>query len=118
MRSAAFSLGVLQALNQHDVLRRIDYLSTVSGGGYIGSALTWWLRGNARNEPPYESMHDTGDRFPFGTTDPRLPDPEAAPGPDGARQLTPLQYLRVQGNYLAPGNGLTIWSCTRRWNVV
>jgi hypothetical protein len=31
---------VLQALNQHNVLRNIDYLSTVSGGGYIGSALT------------------------------------------------------------------------------
>jgi Patatin-like phospholipase len=40
IRSAAFSLGVLQALNHHDALSRIDYLSTVSGGGYIGSSLT------------------------------------------------------------------------------
>ena len=33
VRSAAFSLGVLQALNHHNVLRNIDYISTVSGGG-------------------------------------------------------------------------------------
>ncbi len=40
IRSAAFSLGVLQALDQSDVLKRLDYLSTVSGGGYMGSSLT------------------------------------------------------------------------------
>jgi hypothetical protein len=41
IRSATFGLGVLQALAHHDLLRRFDYLSTVSGGGYIGSSLTW-----------------------------------------------------------------------------
>src|SRR5262245_43767722 len=40
IRSAAISLGVLQALNRHGLLSRIDYLSTVSGGGFIGSSLT------------------------------------------------------------------------------
>ncbi len=41
IRSATFALGVLQALARHDLLRRFDYLSTVSGGGYIGASLTW-----------------------------------------------------------------------------
>ena len=41
IRSATFALGVLQALAHHDLLRRFDYLSTVSGGGYIGASLTW-----------------------------------------------------------------------------
>src|SRR5262245_38530249 len=36
VRSAAFCLGALQALHQCGVLKRVDYLSTVSGGGYIG----------------------------------------------------------------------------------
>ena len=36
IRSATFSLGVLQALAKKDVLEKMDYLSTVSGGGYIG----------------------------------------------------------------------------------
>lgn len=37
IRSATFSLGILQALSRHGLLRRFDYLSTVSGGSYIGS---------------------------------------------------------------------------------
>jgi hypothetical protein len=39
IRSATFCLGVIQALSEHGLLRRFDYLSTVSGGGYIGSFL-------------------------------------------------------------------------------
>jgi len=39
VRSATFNLGFLQAMAAHRVLRTIDYLSTVSGGGYIGSFL-------------------------------------------------------------------------------
>jgi Patatin-like phospholipase len=44
IRSATFNLGVLQGLAQHGLLRRFDYLSTVSGGGYIGSWLGAWIR--------------------------------------------------------------------------
>src|SRR6478736_3694034 len=40
IRSSAMCLGVLQALNHHDLIGRIDYLSTVSGGGYIGTSLS------------------------------------------------------------------------------
>ena len=39
IRSATFSLGVLQGLAQLKLLRNVDYLSTVSGGGYTGSFL-------------------------------------------------------------------------------
>jgi len=39
VRSATFNLGFLQALARQHVLRTVDYLSTVSGGGYIGSFL-------------------------------------------------------------------------------
>src|SRR5581483_9540658 len=39
VRSATFCLGVLQALAKRDRLRGIDFLSTVSGGGYIGAFL-------------------------------------------------------------------------------
>lgn len=42
IRSASFCLGVLQALAQRRLLARFDYLSTVSGGGYIGAWLTAW----------------------------------------------------------------------------
>jgi hypothetical protein len=44
IRSATFCLGVLEAMKEGDRLRYVDYLSTVSGGGYIGA----WLLGNVR----------------------------------------------------------------------
>src|SRR5262245_57910487 len=40
IRSATWSLGILQALHRRGVLPHVDYLSTVSGGGFIGAALT------------------------------------------------------------------------------
>ena len=43
IRSATFSLGVLQGLANSGLLHKIDYLSTVSGGGYIGSWLEAWI---------------------------------------------------------------------------
>jgi hypothetical protein len=40
IRSATFCLGVIQALARLRLLRAFDYLSTVSGGGYIGAWLS------------------------------------------------------------------------------
>ena len=40
VRSASFNLGFLQSLYQTGALRHIDYMSTVSGGGYVGSSLS------------------------------------------------------------------------------
>jgi hypothetical protein len=40
IRSATFNLGILQGLEKLGLLPLVDYLSTVSGGGYIGS---WYL---------------------------------------------------------------------------
>lgn len=71
LRSATFSLGLIRALAKHRLLTRVDYLSTVSGGGYVGgmlgrlynennakrveerlaaedSILLWWLRNHGR----------------------------------------------------------------------
>ena len=45
IRSATFNLGVLKALHELGVLKHVDYLSTVSGGGYIGA---WWTTWRAR----------------------------------------------------------------------
>jgi hypothetical protein len=42
IRSASFNLGLLQGLAHAGLLDRFDYLSTVSGGGYVGGWLTAW----------------------------------------------------------------------------
>lgn len=44
IRSATFGLGVIQGLADLGLLKFCDYLSTVSGGGYIGSWLTAWIK--------------------------------------------------------------------------
>src|SRR5437773_3676410 len=57
IRSATFNLGLLQALAQLGVLRHVNYLSTVSGGGYLGGFWMAWLRRRG---------HRTGEeRFPI-----------------------------------------------------
>ena len=85
IRSAAFSLGALQALNQHDVIRHIDYLSTVSGGGYIGSALT-------------ATISVTKGKFAFGENSARTGAPRASDIAD-----TPAVFhIRNYSNYLIP----------------
>ncbi len=81
IRSATFSLGVIQALAKHGVLKSVDYLSTVSGGGYIGSCLSTVL-----NSP---DARPEGERFPL-RRDVGKPEPEV------------VGHLRNSSNYLAP----------------
>jgi predicted acylesterase/phospholipase RssA len=83
IRSSATCLGVLQALNHHDLIGRIDYLSTVSGGGYIGTSLS-------------TTMTVTG-RFVFGE--------RPAGGIATASEIsdTPsVGHIRNYSNYLIP----------------
>jgi hypothetical protein len=47
IRSATFSLGLLQGLHELKLLHLFDYLSTVSGGGYVGG---WWSAWLSRDE--------------------------------------------------------------------
>lgn len=46
IRSATFCLGFVQVLADRGLLERIDFLSTVSGGGYTGSFITSRLETN------------------------------------------------------------------------
>jgi hypothetical protein len=77
IRSASFCLGVLQALNAEGILSKFDYLSTVSGGGYIGTSITVSMSSaeiEARKKAGGEALalNDTNYqvpwRFPFGKT--------------------------------------------------
>jgi hypothetical protein len=60
IRSATFCLGLFQALARHRLIRRIDYLSTVSGGGYFGSFLgAGYARGDASAALVESSLADS-----------------------------------------------------------
>jgi predicted acylesterase/phospholipase RssA len=90
VRSATFNLGVLQALSELRWLRAFDYLSTVSGGGYIGSWLTALVHHLVRGDPAQAEA----------AIAPR--DPSGAPQPDHAA----VRYLRDYASYLTPHRGL------------
>lgn len=50
VRSATFSLGVLQGLARHGLLSRVDYLSSTGGGGYAAGWLLSWIRARGYRE--------------------------------------------------------------------
>lgn len=104
IRSASFALGVMQGLfsgtkSHPDILAKFDYLSTVSGGGYIGSALTWFRHQQFKKGFPAA----TGADFPFGRkkTNPLT----GSNGPNKA-----LDFIRQHGNYLTPSKELDLVS--------
>ncbi len=109
IRSATFSLGIMQALVNRDLLKRIDYLSTVSGGGYIGSSITWLTSKLAQSEEAEEDpkrFSTLKGQFPYGSDDPR---PEKIQRAE-PRQERMLKYLREHGYYLTPGTGISAFS--------
>lgn len=92
IRSATFNLGVLQALANKRYLKQIDYLSTVSGGGYIGAWLTAWIKrkGCAEVEQKLSTNRDESPPHePWRYIEPN-----------------PIRFLRKYSNYLAPRTGL------------
>ena len=96
IRSATFALGALQGLAKLGILENFDYLSTVSGGGYIGSWLTAWKerwQGLTTPKP-------LGDKT---TTVVGQLKPSALPPPEG--HPDPVQQLREYNNYLSPKVG-------------
>jgi hypothetical protein len=89
IRSATFGLGILQGLARCGLLEKFHYLSTVSGGGYIGSWLSAWIK----NDP--DGIRGVVDELK------RRPDSTLEPEPQ------PVRHLREFSNYLAPRTGLT-----------
>ena len=83
IRSSTFGLGVLQALAEKGVLNDVDYLSTVSGGGYTGTFIS-------------STMLD----LPVGKTVKDLLTAER-----GATETEHIRWIRNRSKYLL-GNGL------------
>ena len=86
IRSATFNLGILQGLARHGLLSQFHYLSTVSGGGFVGGWLSAWVRRDGIDNV----VHDLS----APPKSPINPDPH------------PLEHLRAYGNYLSPKVGL------------
>lgn len=93
IRSATLNLGILQGLAKKGLLDRFDYLSTVSGGGYIGAWFSSLVKhSNHVNTVQAELVLST------------------QPHTTSQRQLTATEHailwLRSYSNYLTPKTGL------------
>ncbi len=124
IRSATFCLGILQSLARarapgassdkenprNRLIARFDYLSTVSGGGYLGSFFgSLFLPGRLRasskapvaSSPEVQAAKDAYkvlDYEPPGRIHTSVDYREAPPGE------APLAWLRENGRYLTPGS--------------
>lgn len=81
IRSATLNLGVVQRLAEYGVFNRVDYLSTVSGGGMLGSCLS-----NIYHQAP---ASDKPIGFPFTHR-------------QGKPENKAFHHLRDYSNYLTP----------------
>ena len=93
IRSATFCLGALQALAQGKRLDRFRYLSTVSGGGYIGCCLTAWI--SEKHGRLAEVVAGLGSATRGGRQ------------PGATVESDPVSRLRAYSNYLSPVVGVS-----------
>jgi len=80
--SASVGLGALQAMHAYAGIEGIDYLSTVSGGGYIGCSLT-------------AAMQKMEGEFPFTN-------------PGNYDDTVSVRHIRDYSNYLIPHGALDV----------
>jgi hypothetical protein len=86
IRSATIAYGFLEVLNRFGLLCKADYLSTVSGGGYLGGYIHARLRERHEATDPYATLFAPDDR----------------------------ERLMRRGRYLAPGAGpRRLWNLVR-----
>ncbi len=84
IRSATFALGVVERLARKGFLAHVDYLSTVSGGGYLGAFISSFLDSNRADVGP------GANRSPFA--------------PNSPVESAAVRHLRNHSKYLIEGS--------------
>lgn len=96
IRSATFCLGVIQGLARAGWLKRFHYLSTVSGGGYIGGWLSAWIHSSNLDSV-------VADLCPHKAPSVTVPPSGSAVSPESKH----IRWLRALSNYLSPRIGFS-----------
>jgi hypothetical protein len=121
IRSATFGLGVLEELQSHGLLEKVDYLSTVSGGGYIGA----WLSANCKRAAERKAVikntresidSNIAEEYEGSTKESNKASKNwLCKGRDWTESIT---HLRRYSNYLSPKVGFLSadsWSMAAVW---
>jgi hypothetical protein len=101
IRSATFCLGILQTLAAHNLIGKFDYISSVSGGGYIHEWLAAWIHREPRGLASVQYK--------------LVPLPTAG---SLARAPEQINWLRRYSSYLTPQRGLftaDTWTMATIW---
>lgn len=125
IRSATFNLGILQGLARHNLLDKFHYLSTVSGGGYIGSWLSAWIyRKRLKAKIDFDREDDFSGDFVREVQQELAPKRHDESGKAKAKHVQnelhdvePLEitHLRSYSNYMSPRPGLFT---TDTWTLI
>ncbi len=99
IRSATFNLGILQGLADHRLLKYFDYLSTVSGGGFVGSWLAAWIKREGSTENVELQLQSSRVNQAAATRD------GLKAGEVFDAEPEPIHHLRAYSNYLTPRLG-------------
>ena len=100
VRSATFNLGILQALAELNLLKHFDYLSSVSGGGYIHQWFAAWIKRSSGLEHVRKQL---------------ISQPQDNCMPATAE---PIRWLRRYASYLTPHRGIfsaDLWVVVAIW---
>jgi hypothetical protein len=103
IRTATFALGIIQGLAGARILDKFHYLSTVSGGGYIGSWLSSWSRRHPSGIAGVQDDLVRADTAVEGTQ-PETPKSDR-PVKKVDPEPRPLRHLRAYSNYMSPKLG-------------
>ena len=99
IRSAAYNLGALQALQREDRIREADYIAAVSGGSYIAAAHCMVAKAWSRDTPAAKRAD----------SNPELLEREPPFAPGSPEE----QYLRNRSSYMAPDASAKVYLAFR-----
>ena len=97
IRSATINMGIAQALHKRGVFDHVDYMSTVSGGGYLGSSISTAMR---------EFVEGEKGEFPYEYQDLETKARAAEAGEPVEVETKFLTWVRNNSNYMATGGFL------------
>lgn len=123
VRSATLGLGMMQAFMKAGKMKYFDYMSTVSGGGYIGSCLSSILSEEPGSMDKENTLTEKNKRFdttdfgldaensPFLTKEEDYEYKQIQEAKLNSRQQ--LNHMRRRGEYLTPNKSLFGWDVNR-----